>query len=116
MRSRPIALTCAVAVGSLVLASCESLWPARSPGERLWRKYCSECHGLDARGNTVQSMGDAWADLRDDSWHEGGDPASIESVIRQGVFGKMPAHDELTRDEMRQLVDYLYRLRGETRG
>jgi mono/diheme cytochrome c family protein len=101
------------ALATLALAACGDLMP-RSPGERLWRKRCAECHGLDASGNTPRYMGDPDADLLDDSWKAGGDRASIEQVVREGVFGEMPANDQLTAEEMRQLIDYLYSLRGET--
>ena len=93
-------------------AGCDALGH-RSPGEKLWRKHCAECHGLGASGNTVLFMGNPWADLRDDQWRTSGDRNSIEQVVRSGVFAAMPAHDELSADDMRALIDWLYRLRGE---
>lgn len=101
-----------VPVAVAALAACELVQP-RSEGERLWRKLCAECHGVDGTGNTPRYMGEPFADLRDGTWRGDGDRASIESVVREGVFGKMPAHDELTTAEMRALLDYLYQLRGE---
>ena len=102
-----------IALGAL-LAGCDDLL-VRDPGEKLWRRHCASCHGLDAAGNTAQSMGEVYADLRDDSWNSGGgDRYSIESVIRNGVFGKMPANDKLSKQEMDLLVRHLYKLRGET--
>ena len=94
-------------------AGCDALSP-RSPGESLWRKYCADCHGLDAAGDTVLYMGNDWADLRDDQWKNGGDRESIEQVVRAGIFAQMPAHDELSAEEMRALLDWLYQLRGES--
>jgi len=35
-------------------------------------------------------------------------------VIREGVFGKMPANPDLTVEEMRDLLAHLRQLRGET--
>lgn len=99
---------------ALAAAGCGDLFAPKSEGERLWRKHCADCHGLDAAGNTPRFMGDIWADLLDDSWHTGGDEGSIMSVVREGVFGKMPANDELTDAELRAVVRWLYRLRGET--
>jgi len=98
----------------LVLLSGCDLLVSRSEGERLWRKHCADCHGIDGTGNTPRYMGNPWADLRDNSWKTGGDRSTIEDVVREGIFGAMPAHDELTAAEMRALVDYLYQLRGET--
>jgi hypothetical protein len=31
------------------------------------------------------------------------------------VFGEMPAHDELTDEQVRQIVDHILKLRGENR-
>jgi len=102
-----------VVVSAVALAGCDLL-DSSSPGERLWRKLCADCHGLDASGNTVLYMGNPWADLRDDNWkYGGGDSTTVEELIRQGIFGQMPPHDELTPDQMRDLLDYFYSLRGE---
>jgi len=102
-----------LAAGGLLVAGCE-MGRARTPGERLWRKLCAGCHGLDAAGNTPQMMGETYADLRDDFWRTAGDRYTIENVIREGIFAKMPANDQLTREEMKQLIDYLYQLRGHS--
>lgn len=94
-----------------LLAACEQ----RSPEETLWRANCAECHGLDGRGNTPRFMGNAYADLTDSSWRIGaGDEASIAAVVREGVFGQMPANSELTDDEIRQIYTWLAHLRGES--
>lgn len=98
---------------ALPLAGCD-LFEPKDPGERIYRRLCASCHGLDGRGNTARYMSNEWADLTDSSWREYGDDGSIETVIRQGVFSKMPARDELTREEMRALLGYLRKLRGET--
>jgi hypothetical protein len=36
-------------------------------------------------------------------------------VIREGVFGTKPANPDLTREQVRALVDHLRQLRGEAR-
>lgn len=114
MRLRSAAITAAGLAALAVLAGCEDFM-VRDPGEKLWRKHCTQCHGLDAAGNTPRSMGEPFADLRDDSWNIGaGDRYAIEAVIRNGVFGKMPPGDKLTKDEVNLLVAHLYKLRGET--
>ena len=110
----PAALAVAGALGALGTAGCE-VFRARSEGEKLWGKHCARCHGVDAAGNTPRYMGNAWADLTDDSWRSGGDEYAIQGVIREGVFGEMPANDELSDAEVRAIVDWLYYLRGETR-
>jgi len=96
----------------LALLACDSL-TGRSLGERVWRDRCASCHGVDAAGNTVRYMGVAAADLTDDDWKHGGDEESIAEVIRSGVFGAMPASDDLTDEEVTAVIDWLYYLRGE---
>jgi mono/diheme cytochrome c family protein len=102
----------AVVLAALAGGAC-GFMEKRSPGEKLWRKRCASCHGLDARGNTPGYMGNVNADLSDSNWTIGSDDGSIETVVREGIFAKMPANDDLTRDEMRALIGHLRALRGE---
>ena len=106
--------TAALALG-LATAACGGLFATRSEGERLWREHCAECHGLDAAGNTPRYMGRPYADLTDDAWQHGGDDSSIELITREGIFGEMPGYDEdeISREEMRQIIGHLRVLRGE---
>lgn len=108
---RAVPAICAVV--ALATSGCDMFEP-KDPGERIYRKLCSSCHGIDGRGNTVRYMSNDWADLTDNSWKTYGDDGSIETTIREGVFGQMPARPELTREEMRALLRYLRKLRGET--
>jgi mono/diheme cytochrome c family protein len=88
----------------------------RSPGEKVWRRHCAECHGVDGAGNTPGYMGETYADLKDGLWRAGGNDGAWESVITSGVFGKMPP-TQLTPGELRAVVAYIHELRGErTRG
>ncbi len=103
---------------SVLLGGCDVIFPKRTVGEALYRKHCAQCHGLDGAGNTPGYMGDAWADLLDDSWKSRvASPSSLEQVLRDGVFGKMPAYtrQQISRDEIRELYDHLRVLRGEKR-
>jgi len=97
---------------ALAASGCDAFAP-KDPGERIFRRYCAECHGIDGRGNTPRYMGNDWVDLTDNSWKQYGDDGTLETTIREGVFGKMPARNELTPDEMRALLSYLRQLRGE---
>jgi mono/diheme cytochrome c family protein len=99
---------------AVALAGCDTLFPKRSEGEKLWRERCSECHGIDGRGNTPRYMGNYQADLSDDIWSHGSDPGSWAVTIREGVFGTMPANPDLSREQVAALVQYLRELRGET--
>lgn len=97
-----------------LLAGCR-LIPERSQGERLWRARCAECHGLDGAGNTPRYMGDPNADLLDDNWSHGSGSGSWELVIRNGVFGRMPANPDLKPSEVKALIEYLKVLRRDAR-
>lgn len=97
---------------ALVGGAC-GLLPDRSPGERLWRDLCADCHGVDGRGNTPRYMGKPYADLSDDLWRTSGDPETVAQIVREGVFGEMPGNPDLTGEEMAALLDWLYGLRGE---
>jgi mono/diheme cytochrome c family protein len=111
-RSR-VAVKIGVISATLALAACDQLFPKRSEGEKLWRQRCAECHGLDGRANTPRYMGDYKADLTDDSWEHGSDPGSWAVAIREGIFGSMPANPDLSREQVKALVDYMRVLRGE---
>ena len=114
MTQRGAAATVALALAAgLALAGCDILFPKRSEGEKLWHQRCSQCHGIDAKGNTPQYMGDYKADLTDDTWVHGSDPGSWAVSIREGVFGTMPANPDLSRQQVDALVQYLRELRGE---
>jgi mono/diheme cytochrome c family protein len=108
----------AAIAGALVFTACDSVEDfivKRPPGERMYRKLCADCHGIDGAGNTPRGMGNPNNDLTDAAWKYGGDAGSIEAIIRTGVFGEMPAHDELTDEQVRQIVDHVLKLRGESR-
>ena len=106
-------LVLALAAAGVALAGCDTIFPKRSEGEKLWRQRCSQCHGIAGDGNTPQYMGNYAADLTDDSWQHGSDPGSWAVTIREGLFGNMPANPDLSREQVAALVDYLRQLRGE---
>ena len=111
MGAKALALVLAVQL----LSACTRLemMLADSEGERLWIQHCANCHGLDGAGNTPRSMGNQYADLIDDNWSRGGDQVALEESIREGVVGQMPEFEDLSRDEVKELVHYIRELRGE---
>lgn len=103
---------------TLALTACDAIEDKivrREPGERLYRRLCADCHGVDGRGNTALSMGKDFANIIDGHWKYGPEPGTIENLVRDGIFAEMPAHPELTPLEMRQLVDHVLKLRGDSR-
>jgi len=97
------------------LGACSELFPKRTPGEKLYRKHCADCHGVDGSGHTVRSMGDPNANLLDERWRHAGDAAGMETVINQALVFEHPTFDELGREEVKQIVDHVFYLRGERR-
>jgi mono/diheme cytochrome c family protein len=98
----------------VALVACDVLFPHRSEGEKLWRSYCADCHGLKAEGNTPAYMGNPYADLTDDHWKDcSGDDDSIETVIHDGVFAQMPENPDLTHQQRKAIIGYLHVLRHE---
>jgi mono/diheme cytochrome c family protein len=114
MNPAPRSALAAAVLAVAVLVGCGQLFPHRSEGEKLWRKQCADCHGLRAAGNTVQYMGNSYADLTDSNWkYGGGDKVSITNSVRGGVFLHPNSLRQLTDAEINSIIDYLRELRGE---
>ena len=73
----------------------------------LFRSYCIQCHGSDAKG----AIG--FPNLTDNDWLWGGSPEEIEETIRYGRIGSMPAYGGLEpfpEDEVRNVAHYVLSL------
>ena len=102
----------ALASGVLLplLAGC---LPGRTDGERLYRRHCAGCHGVDGGGG-VRYQADEGANLLDETWKFGADPSQIEySLVAEEVRGHTTW--DFTSQERTQLVDHVLALRGESR-
>lgn len=102
--------------GALLLGlGCGDLVPKRSTGEKLYRKYCADCHGLDGAGQTIRYMGNPRADLTDGSWKSGGgDSVAIQQTVRQGLVERHPASlQRLDQGQVKEISDWVLELRGE---
>lgn len=94
---------------------CGSLVPKKSTGEKLYRKYCADCHGVDGRGQTIRYMGNPTANLMDGSWKYGaGDNMAIQQTVRQGLVERHPASlRRLDSEQVEEIADWVLKLRGE---
>lgn len=93
------------------LVACDAMAPGRSPGEKLYRKHCANCHGVDGKGQTVRFMGNTWANIVDDHWRYGGDRASLEHTLRTEVVFQHPSFDELSATDFKDIVKHVVKLR-----
>ncbi|GIX31161.1 MAG: Cbb3-type cytochrome c oxidase subunit [Porticoccaceae bacterium] len=80
---------------------------AMKMARRLFNNHCSQCHGADARG------GYGFPNLTDDDWLYGGTPEAIETTIRRGRSGAMPAWGEILGAEgVENVAHYVLSLSG----
>jgi len=78
-------------------------------GKGIFGDYCAACHQSGGQG----VIGN-FPNLVDDAWLWGGDAADIETTIRKGRKGNMPAHASiLSADEITEAANYVLSLSGE---
>lgn len=76
-------------------------------GKRLFKTYCTSCHGTDAQGVL------GYPNLRDNDWLYGNTPEAIENSIKNGRFGAMPAWEkELDYQSVFDVAEYVRGLSG----
>ncbi len=81
-------------------------------GRGIFGDYCAGCH--QAGGQGVIGY---YPNLIDDAWLWGSDTADIETSIRKGRVGVMPAHGKsLSSAEITQVSSYVLSLSGEVQG
>ena len=90
----------------LSLAGREHDAAAAEKGKAQWN-LCMGCHGPEGKGNTTLGA----PNLTDDVWLYGGSPGAIETTLRIGRNGVMPAHEEfLGPAKVHLLSAYVYSL------
>ncbi len=78
---------------------------AATAGETIFKSTCSACHGAEGKGNPAMGA----PNLTDKIWLHGGTLAAIETTIRDGRQGQMPAWaPRLSDDEIHVLAGYVY--------
>lgn len=99
------------AAAFLLLAAAIGCGPS-DPGERVWSRKCSGCHGKDGRGRTKFAEGRPYADLTDGRWKHGGDRASIRRLVADGdpASTMPPYRGRLTEAEIDAVVDEVLRI------
>ena len=78
---------------------------ARQMGQRMFRTYCMQCHGADAKGAK------GFPNLTDSDWLYGGEPEKIHETISNGRKGAMPAFGAAFGEEgVRNVANYVLSL------
>jgi cytochrome c oxidase cbb3-type subunit 3 len=81
----------------------------RSYGVGMFGDKCAACHQAGAQGVVGK-----YPNLVDDDWLWGGDTKTIETTIRGGRLGFMPAFKETLNDtQLTQVANYVLSLSGE---
>ena len=101
------------ALAALLAAGCGP----SDPGERVWVRKCSACHGRTGRGDTRFARGRPYANLTDDAWKHGGDLTSIRRLVAAGDPGSpMPPYEgRLTPGEIDAVSQYVLVLHDRAR-
>ena len=78
-------------------------------GRATFAAKCSACHGADGKGNSQMGA----PDLTDELWLYGGDEATVETTVRNGRNGVMPAWgSRLDPETIKELAIYVHSLGG----
>lgn len=79
-------------------------------GQEKYQTFCIACHGPEGKGNPMLGA----PDLTDDYWLYGGSEQIIQTSIRDGRQGVMPAQkDLLSAERIHVLAAYVYGLSHE---
>ncbi len=110
----------AIKEGEVIAASPESI----ARGEKLFKKTCTECHGLEGRGNITsgKKLKDDWQDriwprnlTRPETWRWSGSARDIFQRISTGIRGTpMPEHTTPMSEKKRwDVANYVMTLRDK---
>jgi cytochrome c oxidase cbb3-type subunit 3 len=69
-------------------------------GKTRFQTLCVACHGMEGKGNPALGA----PNLTDDTWLYGGDEAALETTVRNGRNGQMPAFKDSLSEERRKLL------------
>ena len=86
----------------------------KRPAARLFKAYCTECHGLDGRAQTKKGKYSHARDIADGKWQDEVSDERIFNSIMNGrnVRGNMPGFSkQITDEEADALVTYVRQLR-----
>jgi len=86
----------------------------KRPAAQLYKKYCTECHGLDGRAQTKKGKYSHARNIADGQWQDDVSDERIFNSIMNGrnIRGNMPGFSKQIKDEEADaLVTYVRQLR-----
>ena len=102
-----------VLLAPLLLGACGP----SDPGERVWVRKCSGCHGKTGKGKPGYAARFPFADLTDGKFRHGTDRASVVKLVADGgnPSSPMPAYRErLSREELEAVTDLVLKIYAGT--
>lgn len=106
-RDRDVRSLMSLALGVLLLAMFSNLaWSEASPGEATFKSKCVLCHGADGTGNTplgkqLQAANFHSKDIQKKT------NAELHKVIHDGQTNMPPFADQLSDDQIDQVIKYV---------
>jgi mono/diheme cytochrome c family protein len=80
-------------------------------GEKLFRRRCAGCHGVDAKGGPPKDADDpAASNLVDDKWDHGSTDGEIFSIVQEGIgpaFRMEGFSDRLSETDTWNIINYV---------
>lgn len=86
----------------------------KRPAAQIFKKYCTECHGVDGRAQTKKGKYSHARDIADGQWQDEVSDERIFNSIMNGrnIRGNMPGFSkEISDEEANALVTYVRQLR-----
>jgi mono/diheme cytochrome c family protein len=77
-------------------------------GNRLFRRFCATCHGLDGRGTRMRENLPRLPDFSRSAWQAGRSDTQLIVSILDGKGAEMPSfHGRVAREQARDLVAFI---------
>lgn len=98
----------------LLITVSNLAWAEGSPGAAIFKAKCVLCHGADGTGNTPLGKQLQAADLRSKDVQKKPD-AELRKVIHDGQTNMPPFGDQLSDEEITQVLKYVRTLGKEAK-
>jgi len=79
-------------------------------GRKIFLRYCSSCHGVNAEGGSGSDIGPPAPDLTDATWEHGSTDGEIFDTIKNGVppdLNMAPWADQIKDPDIWNIVNFV---------